>query len=116
MPVEDREKYSKWLWSTGYDEMKIVKPDLVIVLLVDPPICQENVLKKAQRNYTNGKSMDAAEEDFNHQMESAKEYKKMVEKNPKKWCLVDCCQNGKLLAPEEINQKIVEAIKKRRLI
>jgi dTMP kinase len=116
MPEGEREKYADWLWSTGYNEMKIVRPDLVIVLLVDPPICRENVKKKAERKYTNGQVMDAAEEDFNHQMESAKEYKKMVQQNPESWALIDCCENGQLMAPEEIHQKILKEIQKRDLL
>jgi dTMP kinase len=116
MPEAEREEYSKWLWAAGYDEMEIIKPDLVIVLMVDPPICQENVKKKAERKYTNGQVMDAAEEDFNHQMESAKEYKKMVKTNPDNWVLVDCCKNGELLSREEIHKLIINEIKKRRLL
>lgn len=116
MQIEERQKYSDWLWNAGYSEMKITRPDLVLVLLVDPPICRENVLKKAERKYTKGQMMDAAEEDFNHQMEAAKEYEKMVENDPKRWCLVNCCQNGKLLPMETIHEMIMEIIRKKRLI
>ena len=116
MPEKERGIYADWLWSTGYDQMKIAKPDLVLVLLVDPSICRENILKKAERNYTKGQVMDAAEEDFNHQMESAKEYKKMSEKEPETWMLVNCCRDGKLLPKEEINTIIFEEIKKRRIL
>jgi thymidylate kinase len=79
---------------------------------VDPEICRENVLKKAKRNYTNGQVMDEAESNFNHQMETAKEYKKMVEKNPKNWVLINCCENGKLMPPEKIHEIIWEKVKK----
>ena len=113
MPEGEREKYANWLWNAGYEEMKIAKPDLVLVLLVDPLICRENINKKAERNYTQGKAMDAPEEDFNHQMESAKEYRKMAEIDPGKWVLVDCCQNGQLMSREEIHQKIINEIKSR---
>jgi dTMP kinase len=110
MPEVDREKYSEWLWKAGYEEMEIAKPDLVIVLLVDPEICRENVLKKAQRNYTNGQAMDAAEEDFNHQMEAAKEFKKMAEKEPTIWVAINCCKDGNLLSKEEIHEMIWQKI------
>lgn len=113
---EEREAYAEWLWKTGYDEMGIVKPNLVIVLLVDPPICRENVKKKAERKYTKGQVMDAAEEDFKHQMLSAEEYKKMVVNNPDWWVLVNCCRDGKLMSPEEINDLVWREIKIREII
>jgi dTMP kinase len=116
MPENEREEYSKWLWSTGYKEMNIVNPDLVLVLLVDPPICRENIKKKSARSYVKGKKMDAPEEDFNHQMESAKEYKKMAKKEPGKWILINCCRDGKLISREEISEIIWKEIKKRKLL
>ncbi|MDD2224942.1 MAG: deoxynucleoside kinase [Candidatus Shapirobacteria bacterium] len=115
-PENDREIYANWLWEAGYNQMGIKKPDLVLVLLVDPPICRENILKKIERNYTKGQAMDAAEEDFNHQMESAKEYKKMADKEPDLWVLIDCCRDGKLLPKEEIHNIIFEEINKRRFL
>ena len=115
-PENEREIYADWLWDAGYNQMEIVKPDLVLVLLVDPPICRENILKKAERNYTKGQVMDAPEEDFNHQMESAKEYKKMAKKEPDVWVLIDCCRDGKLMSREEINEIIWKEINKRNLL
>jgi len=112
----EREAYAEWLWKTGYDEMKIVKPDLVMVLLVDPPICRTNVEKKAKRKYTKGQIMDAAEEDFNHQMLSAEEYKKMVNNNPDWWVLIDCCRDGNLMSPEKVNELVWQEIKRRKII
>lgn len=116
MPENKREEFAKWLWQAGYEEMEIAKPDLVVVLLVDPPVCRENVKKKAERKYTNGQSMDAAEEDYLHQMESAKEYRKMVEKEPERWTLVDCCDEGEMRSKEEIHELIWQEIKKRKII
>jgi dTMP kinase len=116
MPEGQREEFAAWLWQAGYKEMGIVKPDLVIILMVDPLICQENMRKKAERKYTKGQAMDAAEEDFKHQMQSAIEYRKMVEKNPDWWTLVDCCEKGKMLPEEKINDLIWQEIQKRKLV
>ncbi len=115
-PEEEREVFANWLWEAGYNQMEIVKPDLVLVLLVDPPICRENIFKKVERSYVKGQAMDQAEENFNHQMESAKEYKKMTEKEPYTWVLIDCCRDGKLMSREEINEIILLEIKKRKLL
>lgn len=116
MPEGERERYAEWLWRAGYEEMGIVKPDLVIVLLVDPPICRENVRKKAERKYTKGQVMDAAEEDFQHQMQSAEEYRKMVTKNPEWWTLIDCCRDSKMMSEVEIKNMILDEIRRRGLI
>ena len=115
-PEEEREIYANWLWDAGYNQMEIIKPDLILVLLVDPPICRENIQKKAERNYTKGQKMDQAEENFNHQMESAKEYRKMAQKEPDRWILIDCCRDGELLSREEVNEIIWEEIKKKELL
>lgn len=115
-PENEREAYANWLWEAGYNQMGIKKPDLALVLLVEPMICKENILKKSERNYTNGKGMDQAEENFNHQMESAKEYKKMAEKEPDLWILIDCCRDGKLMPKEEIHEIIYKKIKEKNLI
>lgn len=116
MPEGERRAYADWLWKAGYEEMGIVKPDLVMVLLVDPPICRENVRKKAERKYTQGQVMDAAEEDFQHQMQSALEYRKMVADNSDWWTLIECCHKGKLMPSEEINELMWQEIKRRKII
>lgn len=116
MPEGERQSYAEWLWKAGYEEMGIVKPDLVMVLLVDPPICRENVRKKAERKYTQGQIMDAAEEDFQHQMQSALEYRRMVIDNPNWWTLIECCRNEKLMVPKEINDLMWQEIKRRKII
>ena len=116
MPESDREEFAKWLWQAGYEEMGITRPDVVVVLLVDPLICREHIRKKAERKYTKGRVMDAAEEDFKHQMESAKEYRKMAERQPGRWTLVECCQNGEMLPPLEVHELVWQEIKRRRII
>ncbi len=115
-PEEEREVFADWLWDAGYNQMEITKPDLVLVLLVDPPICRENIFKKVERNYVKGQAMDQAEESFSHQMESAKEYKKMTEKEPNMWVLIDCCKDGKLMSREEINEIIWQKIKEKGML
>ncbi len=115
-PENEREEYANWLWEAGYNQMGIIKPDLILVMAVEPEICRENILKKAKRNYTGQEVMDQAEANFNHQMETAKEYKKMAEKEPERWVIIDCCREGKLLPMEEINQIIWLELKRRNVI
>jgi thymidylate kinase len=95
--------------------MKIVKPDLVIVLLVKPEVSFELIKKKAERSYIGGKGADLAEQNIEHQERSYQEYLKMIE-NDKSWVAVNCCRDGRLLSIEEINKLVLEEIKKRDLI
>lgn len=112
---EEQAKYRDWLWKTGWKEMKILRPDLVIVLLVDPEVSMELVKKKAERNYVGGKGTDMAEKSSDHQKRSYDEYLKMIEMD-KTWVRVDCCRNGQLLSIEEIKEKVLREIKKIDLV
>lgn len=116
MPEEKREEYASWLWSAGYEELKIQRPDLVVALLVTPEICRANILKKDKRDYVGEGVMDKAEEDLVHQMETAKEYRRMVKNNPDWWVAIECCKEGRLLAPEEIHEMVWGEIKRRGMV
>jgi len=107
---EARDRYREWLWKTGWNEMKIYKPDLVIVLFVDPHICYQNILSKQARNYAGKTNIDQAEANFEHQNRAALEYRYMINKYPSWWVGIDCCEDGKLLSPEKIAKKINEKI------
>jgi len=113
MTGEKQDKYREWVWRMRWQEMKILKPDLVIVLFVDPEVCRQNILNKQKRKYTDGKNMDQAEEDFNHQMRAAEEYRRMINENPGWWVGVECCQNGKMLPPEEIFKMVWEKVERK---
>ena len=115
-PKRKRAEYSDWLWDAGYNQMNIARPDIVIVLLVSPSICRENVYKKAERKYAKGQALDQAEESFHHQMEAAKEYKLMSKKEPETWKLIECCRNGKLMPKEEIAALIWQTLKENRML
>ena len=107
-----QKEFRNWLWDTGWNHAKIYKPDLVIVLLAPPKVCRELILKKEKRNYTKGKKRDIVESNIKHQQLSAKEYKRMI-KEDKTWVEVSCCdKKGKLLSPEEINQKVLKNVVK----
>ena len=90
--------------------MKIFKPDLVIVLFVDPNICYQNILSKQLRNYAGETNIDQAEANFEHQNRAADEYRYMIKKYSNWWVGIDCCEEGKLLSPEKIAIKIKKVV------
>lgn len=111
-----RDEYRNWLWKFGYEEMGILRPDLVVILLVDLPICRENVEKKAVRNYVGGQGADVVERDVNYQMEAAKEFRRMVAENGEWWAAIECCREGQLMSPEEIGELVYGEINRRGML
>ena len=111
-----RDEYRDWIWRMGWKEMKILKPDLVIVLKVELEVCRQNVLKKTGRKYTGEEKMDQAEADFDHQVKAAEEYQWMIDHNPGWWVGIECCENGKMITPERISDLVWQKIKDQGLV
>lgn len=112
---DEQIKYRDWLWKTGWKEMKIYKPDLVVVLLVEPKVSMELVKNKSERNYVGGKGTDLVEKSCEHQQGAYNEYLRMIESD-KSWVPINCCRNGKLLGIEEINSLVLKKIKSLEII
>jgi len=107
-----KEKLREWLWKVGFEELGILKPSLVIVLAVDPVLCQELAKKRKNRGYLKGEDNDEAEKDLEHQHGSYRAFLKMCDWK-KEWVKVECVEGGKVLAPEEIHKKVVKVVEKR---
>lgn len=74
------------------------KPDLTILLDVDPKIGQENVLKQHQA--------DIHEHDLKHLEKARKIYLQLANLKPN-WVVIDCMKEGKMKAKEDIHQEIL---------
>ena len=108
----EQKRYREWLWKTGWQEMKIFKPDLVLVLFVDPKICYQNILKKQKRDYAGKDNIDQAEANFEHQKRAYREYKRTISENRDWWVGINCSKKGKMLAPEVIAKNIFDIVQK----
>ncbi|HEX8923163.1 MAG TPA: hypothetical protein VF828_00330 [Patescibacteria group bacterium] len=115
MEPDKRVEFRYWFWDFAYKEMGIRKPDMVAVLLVDIPICRDNIEKKAARNYTGGQQADLVERDVQYQINAAEEYQRMAAMDPS-WVVFDCCENGHMLPPEQINDMVFEQINRRKVL
>ena len=110
---KEQAKFRRWLWNIGWNELKLVKPDLVIVLFAPTNITMKLVDKKAQRNYTNGQKADLVEKDKNYQEKSAEEYKRMC-RSEKNWVLLNCTdRGGNLKTKEAIHEEIIKLIREK---
>lgn len=111
-----KKKFREWVWGAGWNQLKILKPDLIIVLLVPPKIGMKLVLGKKARDYTRGKRVDKVEHDYKHQLSSYKEYLYMC-RTEKNWVRVNCCtKNDNLKTPNEIHAEVVKLLQTKKIV
>ena len=110
---EDRRaKFRDWIWTSGYDELGILKPDLVLFMDVPPEVGQELNQKKKSRSYLEGKKSDLAESNSAHQQAAYEEYHYMVQ-NEKSWVRVACVTKRQIDTPETIHERAWDLVKGR---
>ncbi len=77
------------------------KPDLTILLDVDPKVGQENALEHQKK--------DIHEQNLKHLEKAAKIYLELAKSEPN-WVVVDCMKDGQMRTPESIHQEIVKIL------
>ncbi len=107
---EKRQKFFDWLYKLEYELFKIPKPDLSLILHVDPEVAQKLVDKKGYRNYLKGKKRDIHEKDLNHLKNTEKVYREIAQ-NLENFCFIECTKNKEIMTREDIAQKIYEEVK-----
>ncbi len=85
-------------------EDQMPKPDLTILLDVDPKKGQENALKLHKA--------DIHEHDLKHLEKAAKIYLQLAKSKPN-WVVINCMKNGAMKTPEEIHQEIINILKRK---
>jgi len=108
---QEREKFRKWLWYSGYKKLGIIKPDLVLFLDVDPVIAYTLNKNKKSRKYLDGKNEDEAEKRLDHQQAAYKEYLK-TSKHFRYWKVIKCMTNDKIDKPMIIHDRIWKTVQK----
>jgi len=99
----EKSKFIKWLEKLEYEENKIPKEDLVILLHVPVSI---------SRKLISHRRLDIHESDLAYLEKVVNVYESFA-KSRKNWVKVDCVKNGKILKPEEIHQKVFWILKER---
>ncbi len=105
-----RSKFRDWIWKMGYEDLGIIRPDLILFLDVPPQTSRKLNLSKTSREYLKKKKRDIHEKDSRHQQSAYREYLRHI-KLYDYWKRIPCCQRGRILSPEKIHQKIWKAIK-----
>jgi dTMP kinase len=114
LPQDKQKDFLKWLYEMEYKEHKLPKEDVVLFLHVPAEISQRLLDKKSDQK-NNGGKRDQAESDLDHQRKSIAMYMKLAKKN-KHWAVIECVEEGELLSKEQIHEKIIAVLKKRKVI
>lgn len=114
LPENGRKEFVDWIDELEYKVHKIPREDIVIYLYVPWKTGMKLTEKKGERAYTNG-GKDIAEEDVFHRQEAEHMYLDLAKKR-KNWVKIDCMVNGQLLTKEAIHQKILSALRERKIL
>ncbi len=99
---EKREEFMGWIDQLEYETNGMPKPDLTILLKVDPKVGQKNALKNHQ--------VDIHEKSIEHEEKAAQIYFELSQAE-ENWMVVDCMENNQMKSPEKIHQEIIDFLK-----
>jgi len=108
---KERMKYFEWLQELEFGMFGIPKPDINLFLHVPPEIALQLVDKKGHREYIGGEGRDLHEADLKHQQNAEVVYLKLADIVPNSF-LISCAPDGKLMTPEQVHEKIWDAVEK----
>ncbi len=105
-----RKRFFEWNDHLEYNIFGIPRPDLNIILHVPAELAQRLVDKKGHREYVGGVKRDIHENDLRHLQEAEAAYLEIARSFPN-FVLVECVEDGQMLAPEVIHERIWGIIK-----
>lgn len=108
---QERRNMIQWLKDLEYGLFKLPVPDLTIILYVDPKIAQENVDRKAAREYIGGKKRDIHEKDLDHLMAAAESYREIAAAHDNT-LLIDCMDGERQMSIDEVHERIWHEVEK----
>lgn len=116
VPESQRERFTDWSFEMEYEAFGIPKEDLVIFLYVPFAVSQKLLEQKAARKYMgNAQKKDIHESNETLMLEVEKVYLEFCSKYPH-WVKIDCTKNSTILPKEEIHQKILSVLRRKRII
>ena len=114
--LEERQKFVEWLYDIEYRILNVTKPDVVAILHVPAEIGQKLIEKKSKRQYIKKGKRDAHEADLDHLKSAEASYMWLAEKYKDNHIVVECVENGELLSPEVISDRLYNALQNRGLM
>ncbi len=109
------EKKALWDWIDQV-EKALPQADLVIFLDVPRNVTQQNYAGRDAKNplAQKGRDQDIHEADAAFEKRVHENYLQLAKE--RNWTVVDCVENGQLLPPESVHEKIQAALKERKII
>jgi dTMP kinase len=108
--LKERDVYLEWLDNLEFEIFKIPRPDLTIVLYVDPETNQRLMASRPDKEYLKGKKADIHEADLEHLRKAGEAFLYVAKKFG--WTVIDCAPKtaenpeGKLMSIDEIHEMI----------
>lgn len=108
--LKERDVYLDWLDNLEFEIFKIPRPDLTIILYVDPETNQRLMASRPDKEYLKGKKTDIHEADLDHLRKAGEAFLYVARKFG--WTIIDCAPKtaenpeGKLLSIDEIHEMI----------
>ncbi|MBD3310347.1 hypothetical protein GF351_03955 [Candidatus Woesearchaeota archaeon] len=107
---EERKEIIEWLNQMYYEENNMPQEDMILHLDMPLSICQDLLMKKANRRYLKGTKKDIHERNLPYLKEVDKVYQLLKKKG--KWETIRCTCDGKLLSKQDISDEIWNVVKK----
>ena len=108
--IEEKKKFLDYLEEMEFKVFKIPKPDAIIFLNVPYKISKKLVEKKNNRDYVKDGKQDQVEKSQSYQEDAYRQSLEMVKKY-NNWIEINCVEDGMILLPEKINEKVRTALK-----
>ncbi len=112
-----RKEYLNWLYHLEYEIFEIPKPDFTIILKTSVELSHQlssdiknEEKRKKKELYLKGKKRDIHEEDKEHLQDSLNVYLEMADEYPSDFVVIECIEEGQLLTPEKVHEKIIKQL------
>lgn len=116
LPKSEKERFIKWSFEMEYDAFGIPREDLVIFLYVPFAISQQLIETKNTRKYLGkGKTKDIHESNTILMQAVELQYLNFCSRFPH-WVKIDCTKDGAILPKEAIHQKVVDLLKRKKIL
>lgn len=107
---DERARLLAWLESVELGEFGLPRPDLVVLLDLEPALARELVGRKAARSYTT--MVEDIHEGHDEHLAGAREvYLELAARDPATWRVVSVASGGELRDPAEIAAEVWEAVR-----